>query len=950
MNNRSVVALSPGNILIVDDDPLVVRFLTKILQDHSYTVWVASNAELTFKTLSVKLPDLILLDVKLPDIDGFEICRQLQTLERYRLIPVIFISALADIANKIKGFQMGGIDYLIKPLAPAEVLARVKTHLTIGFTQKQLIVTNKQLQQQIVAHEQAKNELHKLQVFYATILENIVDGVWVTDKNDHIYYTNRGMEIITGLSSQQITGTRFLLDFPKETIQALRPYYLEAKDTLKPVYYDKIAVKTPVGRPSYQSGWLIPLQKLGNFDGMIGTVVDVTERKFSADEIKRYQMHLEELVAERTAELNNANNQLKQEIIQHQRTEIALRESEEKFRRIYAESPIGIMLYNFEGQLLNINQSCLTIFGLTAANQAKDFQLFEDFSLSTTMLQHLYQGNTLRYETLFNCSRIKPHHLNWQENAIYLDILITSFNLNASTTTVSGYLVQVLDITERKQHEKILQQAKEAAESANRAKSEFLANMSHEIRTPLNAIIGFSELLSALVMDKKQAGYLESIQSAGKSLLILINDVLDLSKIEAGRLEIQYEPTNLYTIFNELKQIFALKIAEKNLEFIVDIDDTLPPILLVDETRLRQVLLNLVGNAIKFTDEGYIKLSVRAIYQTDYPHQIDLIFTVADTGIGIPPNQQEMIFESFRQQDGQSTRKYCGTGLGLAITKRLIEMMNGRIAVSSYVGAGSIFEIILSAVEVEPVENTVDLTESNLDFHQVWFDKATVLVVDSLGSHRQQISEWLSQVNLTVIEAENSQQALLLAQQHPPQLILMDINLPDGGSYETMQQLSSNPVTLDVPIIALTAAITLDTELTTPKAHFDGYLYKPINIYELFKVLSQYLKYNKKTAIDLIPQGQLRNITIENRDKLPELISELNQLIPTWQQLARVMEMATITQFADRVAQLGEIYQVLYLVSYGEKLCHLTQTFDITNLNKVLNEFPKMVEQLKAIV
>ena len=950
MNNRSVVALSPGNILIVDDDPLVVSFLAKILQDHGYTVWVAPNAELTFNTLSVKLPDLILLDVKLPDVDGFEICRQLQTLERYRLIPVIFISALADTADKIKGFQVGGIDYLIKPLAPEEVLARVKTHLTVGFTQKQLVITNKQLQQQIIAHEQAQNELHKLQGFYATILENIVDGVWVTDKNDHIYYANRGMEIITGLSSQQITGIQVLLEFPEETIKFLRPYYLEAKDTLKPVYYDKITVKTPVGRPSYQSGWLIPLKKSGNFDGMICTVADVTERKLTADEIKRYQMHLEELVAERTLEFNNANNQLKQEITQHQRTEIALRESEEKFRRIYAQSPIGIMLYDSEGQLLNINQSCLTIFGLTAAEQAKDFQLFEDFSLSTTMLQQLYQGDTMRYETLFNCSRLKPLSLNLQESVIYLDILITSFSLNAIKTTVSGYLVQVLDITERKQNERILQQAKEAAESANRAKSEFLANMSHEIRTPLNAIIGFSELLSALITDKKQAGYLDSIQSAGKSLLILINDVLDLSKIEAGRLEIQYEPTNLYTIFNELKQIFALKIAEKNLEFIVDIDDTLPPILLVDETRLRQVLLNLVGNAIKFTDEGYIKLSVRAIYQAQYPQQIDLIFTVADTGIGIPPSQQEMIFESFRQQDGQSTRKYGGTGLGLAITKRLIEMMNGRISVSSYVGAGSIFEIILSAVQVEPVESTVDLTESNLDLHQIWFDKATVLVVDALSSHRQQISEWLSQVNLAVVEAENSQQALLLAQQHHPKLILMDINLPDGGSYETTQQLNADPVILDIPIIALTAAITLDTELTAPKAQFDGYLYKPINIYELFKILSQYLKYNKKTAIDLIPQGQLRNVAIENRDKLPGLISELNQLVPIWQQLSRVMEMAAITQFADRVAQLGEIYQVLYLVCYGEKLCHLTQTFDITNLNKVLNEFPKMVEQLKAIV
>jgi CheY-like chemotaxis protein len=237
-----------------------------------------------------------------------------------------------------------------------------------------------------------------------------------------------------------------------------------------------------------------------------------------------------------------------------------------------------------------------------------------------------------------------------------------------------------------------------------------------------------------------------------------------------------------------------------------------------------------------------------------------------------------------------------------------------------------------------------------IDPRQIWFETATVLVVDNIESHRQLISEWLSQVKLEVIEATNGQQALLLALRHHPDLILMDINLPDMNGYETTQQLKTNPLTSDIPVIALTDSITLDAELMVQQAHFDGYLYKPINIYDLFKMLSQYLKYLKKTYIDLIPQVQLKNIAIENRDKLPELMSELNQITPTWQQLSRVMEMEAITHFANRIAQLGEIYQVLYLVHYGEKLCHLTQTFDITNLNKVLSEFPKMVAQLKAIV
>jgi len=241
------------------------------------------------------------------------------------------------------------------------------------------------------------------------------------------------------------------------------------------------------------------------------------------------------------------------------------------------------------------------------------------------------------------------------------------------------------------------------AENANKAKSEFLANMSHEIRTPMNAIIGFTELLNEQISEPRLKSYVKTIHSAGNTLLTLINDILDLSKIESGKLQIKKTPTNIYNLSNELGNIFMMSVKNKTLDLIIDLEEGIPQSLLIDEIRLRQVLLNLIGNAVKFTENGYIKLSLKAFNIDVHHSKLDIEILVEDTGVGIAANQLLKIFNEFEQTEGQDNRKFGGTGLGLSISKRLCEMMDGKISVTSEEGKGSTFKVHLYSIDISSV-------------------------------------------------------------------------------------------------------------------------------------------------------------------------------------------------------------------------------------------------------
>lgn len=668
-------------ILIVDDYPTNIKVLSDLLLEYGFEVLIARDGENALQKLQRITPDMILLDVLMPGIDGFETCRRLKAQASTWDIPVIFMTALADPIDKIKGLTLGAVDYITKPFQQDEVLARVNSHLKLRHLTKQLEEQNARLQEEVRCRQIAESALR-----------------FSEEKFAKAFRSNPGAMMILTLNQAEVIDANLnfcrILDLPPDSV---------------------------VGR---------------------------------------------------------AFEQLQQ------------------------------------------------------PNQPQCDRFLETLRQQGEITNETYWLHTLSGQT--RCLSLSAEVVHMRE--------------------LPCILVMAVDSSAAQQAAAALEAAKAAAELASQAKSQFLAHISHELRTPLNTILGYAQLMRrGSHLDPDQQANLEAISRSSDYLLTLINDVLEMAKIESNQLSLNESRFDLYQMLVDLSEMLMPKARAKQLKLSVARSPGVPQFICSDETKLRQVLLNLLGNAIKFTQTGQVTLQVEpaaagepgGAARLPLPaERLGLRFTVSDTGMGIAPHELGVLFTPFGQTEaGQQSQE--GTGLGLTISQRFVQLLGGEIEVSSRLGEGSVFsfeiDVLSAPVPSSPppaAQRVLRLADGQSTYR--------LLVVDDQTINRQLLVKLFSSAGFEVREAGSGSEAVSLARSWQPHLIWMDIRMPEtDGCAATRQirqaQAEAAIAGLAPKIIALTANAFEEERAAALAAGCDDFVLKPIHEATLFDKMAQHL-------------------------------------------------------------------------------------------------------------
>ncbi len=735
------------------------------------------------------------------------------------------MNATPELARSVAVSQLGIVSIVVVSLMILG-LTILTSLVDRKFSRK--VLANDALTAGIVQAEKAKQESEARVRLQSAALEAAANAIVITDARGTIQWVNSAFTRLTGYPLEEAAGHNLrILKSGRED----ESFYRNLWNTILAgnVWTGEITNRKKDGQLFVEEMTIAPVRSVtGEITNFVAVTQDLTERK---------------------------------------RAEKLLRDSESKHRVLFEDSADATLLMGEKG-FVDCNSAALQMFGYSTKAELIGLHP-SDLSPpnqpdGTPSQAGIDQNSAATF--LNGRNRFEWLHRRKDGEVFPAELCLTALTLNGRP----ALLGTVRDMTERKQTERELVKAKEEAEAANRVKSEFLANMSHEIRTPMNGIIGMTDLVLDTELDSEQSEYLHMVKGSADTLLTLLNDILDFSKIEAGKLDLDSVSFDLRKSLGEVVKTLAIKAQQKGLEFIFDVAPEVPADVVGDPARLRQVLMNLVGNSIKFTERGEIEVSVR----TEAPSREGTIlrFSIRDTGIGIPPDKLHKIFDAFSQADSSTTRKYGGSGLGLTISTQLVGLMGGKIRVESEAGKGSTFYFT-----TQVGQGVAALLPESLDVSEL--AGVPILVVDDNATNRRILKDSVSRWKMmptVVAGAAAAMQVLQRVRASGAQLplVLTDAHMPEIDGFGLVERIRQDPLLSNVRIVILTSGGARGDADRCRRLGVTAYLSKPFDRLELRDVLLHVLARDpaKPENRSLVTQHTFN----EKRQSLSFLVAEDN--------------------------------------------------------------------------